>query len=458
MLPLLLFLVFIVVPLAELYVIIQIGQLIGVLPTIALLLLDSILGAMLMRSQGRAVWRRFTEALQAGRPPAREVLDGALVLIGGAFLLTPGFLSDVLGALLLLPPSRALARRVLTRRFQHRDARVLRRARDRRRPRPRARRRLRRRRHGPRRRARPGPAPRRPPPAVTDRALESARPSTGEGFADAVTVSFADDARDWYGMVRLGLAGDGQGSALAVLFHAREPVAALAQGGLEFPAGADWADLALGGLRMTTGAPLERWTVAWEGTGHALDLELEAISAPAELDAGDPVAALGGMAGYDQLVAVRGRVRAGDHDVALDGLGQRGHAWGVADWSRLALTRTVGVWLGEEHGGAALTALRPEGAAGHDEEVVWAALVERGEPAICEDPRLSTTYDGDGHQRRAGLELWVSDEDGYPFRAAGEVICGSSFDLGALRLDLAFLRWHAEGASGVGRYDILRKA
>jgi UPF0716 protein FxsA len=116
----LLFLLFIVVPLAELYVIIQVGQAIGVLPTIGLLLLDSILGSVLMRAQGRAAWARFTAATQAGRAPAREVLDGALVLAGGALLLTPGFLSDVLGFALLLPPTRALVRRVLARRLLRR--------------------------------------------------------------------------------------------------------------------------------------------------------------------------------------------------------------------------------------------------------------------------------------------------------------------------------------------------
>ena len=115
--PLLLFLLFIVVPIAELYVIIQVGGAIGVLPTIALLLLDSILGTMLMRAQGRATWRRFNETLRAGRAPARETLDGALVLFGGALLITPGFLSDILGFALLLPPTRALVRRVLARRF-----------------------------------------------------------------------------------------------------------------------------------------------------------------------------------------------------------------------------------------------------------------------------------------------------------------------------------------------------
>ena len=96
---LLLIVLFIVVPIAELAVLIQIGQLIGIWWTIALLIVDAVLGAMLARSQGRATWRRFNEALRAGRPPAREVMDGALVISGGALLLTPGFLSDILGAL-----------------------------------------------------------------------------------------------------------------------------------------------------------------------------------------------------------------------------------------------------------------------------------------------------------------------------------------------------------------------
>jgi UPF0716 protein FxsA len=110
-----LILLFIVVPIAELAVIIEVGQAIGVWWTIALLIADSLLGSMLMRSQGRAAWRRLGEALRAGRPPAREVLDGALVVFGGALLVTPGFISDVLGLLLLLPPSRAVVRRLLAR-------------------------------------------------------------------------------------------------------------------------------------------------------------------------------------------------------------------------------------------------------------------------------------------------------------------------------------------------------
>src|SRR5215212_11446312 len=118
--PLLLIALFIVVPIAELAVIIQVGSLIGVWWTIALLIVDSVLGGLLMRSQGRAAWRRFNDAVRSSRIPAREVADGVLVIFGGALLLTPGFISDILGALFLLPPTRALIRRVFLRQAMRR--------------------------------------------------------------------------------------------------------------------------------------------------------------------------------------------------------------------------------------------------------------------------------------------------------------------------------------------------
>jgi UPF0716 protein FxsA len=116
----LLILLFIVVPIAELALIIQIGSLIGVWWTIALLIADSILGALLMRHQGRAAWRRFQAVIAEGRVPARETIDGAMVIFGGALLLTPGFITDIFGLVFLLPPTRAVLRRVLVARFAHR--------------------------------------------------------------------------------------------------------------------------------------------------------------------------------------------------------------------------------------------------------------------------------------------------------------------------------------------------
>jgi UPF0716 protein FxsA len=112
---LLLVFLFIIVPIAELYVIIKVGGAIGVLPTLALLVLDSFVGAALARSQGRVAWARFNQALAEGRVPTREVFDGAMVILGGAFLLTPGFITDVIGILLLIPPTRALFRVLVTR-------------------------------------------------------------------------------------------------------------------------------------------------------------------------------------------------------------------------------------------------------------------------------------------------------------------------------------------------------
>ena len=117
-----LFVLFIGLPILEIYVILQVGEAIGVLPTIALLILDSVFGAWLMRSQGRLVWRRFTEALAEGRPPAREVLDGALVIVGGALQLAPGFVTDAFGFFLVIPPTRAIVRGALVRRLARRGA------------------------------------------------------------------------------------------------------------------------------------------------------------------------------------------------------------------------------------------------------------------------------------------------------------------------------------------------
>jgi UPF0716 protein FxsA len=109
----LLVLLFIIVPIVEIYVIIQVGELIGVLPTLALLVADALLGAALLRRQGRDAWRRFNAALAERRFPGREVADGLMIAIGGTLLLTPGFVTDVFGAVLLVPPSRALVRRLL---------------------------------------------------------------------------------------------------------------------------------------------------------------------------------------------------------------------------------------------------------------------------------------------------------------------------------------------------------
>ncbi len=113
----LLTLLFIVVPIVELAVIIRVGQVVGVLPTIGLLLAVSIVGAWLAKREGIGVWRRFRRQVEAGVVPAREVADGVMILFGAALLVTPGFVTDVFGLLLLVPPVRAAVRGAFLRRL-----------------------------------------------------------------------------------------------------------------------------------------------------------------------------------------------------------------------------------------------------------------------------------------------------------------------------------------------------
>jgi hypothetical protein len=210
---------------------------------------------------------------------------------------------------------------------------------------------------------------------VTAAAEEAVR----EAASDSVTFAFGDASAQLYGLARLGLsrAADGarEGSALAVLFSGREPVTTVARGALPVADDAGWDALELGGLRTTVEAPLERWTVGLDaGDGQGFALEFSALGAAAALPPDAPAGRLGGMAGYDQPCRVHGTVRAAGRERAIDGLGQRSHAWGEADWRRIELARTVTAWT--DGACASLTAIRPAGAEHHDEEAIWAALWE----------------------------------------------------------------------------------
>ncbi|WP_122817544.1 FxsA family protein [Nocardioides pantholopis] len=112
---LVLFVLFVVLPLAEVYVLVQVGQVIGAWWTIGLLLLAGFLGTWLIRREGGRAWAALRTALAEGRMPARELADGALVLIGGTMLLSPGFVTDAFAVLLLLPITRPVFRRLLAR-------------------------------------------------------------------------------------------------------------------------------------------------------------------------------------------------------------------------------------------------------------------------------------------------------------------------------------------------------
>ena len=282
-------------------------------------------------------------------------------------------------------------------------------------------------------------------------------PRAGEdpAFRDAVTFSFGDQAASVYGLARVGLGGGGA-SGFAVVYAGDALAGASTEAQVTAGVVDTWDGVSAAGVRSTIETPLEAWTVTYDGPQAGLDLRFEAVSAPAVLDAEDPVARAGGMEGYEQLCSVTGSARVGGRSVGMRCLGQRGHLWGTPDWSRIQLARTLSAWMGADRA-VTLIAVRPAKAKHHDEEAVAGFLIDGGEPLAIVDPRLSTTYDGSLRQRRAGLELWMQEEGGVARRAAGEVLCGTTVDLGDLRLDSAFLRWRMEGREGTGRYDVLRR-
>lgn len=292
-----------------------------------------------------------------------------------------------------------------------------------------------------------------------DEAARAPEPASA-GFGDAVTFSFGDAEQGVYGSARLGLV-PGQpprASALGLLFRDGELVAVDATGGIELEGEADWHELEAGDVRATIERPLEAWDVVYDGDEGGFELRFEAIGTPAELGADAVAASAAGLQGYEQLCRVTGTVRSGEQRAKLDCLGQRGHQWGSPDWERIELARTVCAWF-EDGRGVTLASVRPDDAKAHAHEAVSAWLFDQNEVVAIGEPLLSTTLDGDGRHMRAGLELWEDgDERPYPHRAAGEAVCGTTLDLGRLRLDCAFFRWRMEGRQGVGRYDVLRRA
>jgi hypothetical protein len=241
------------------------------------------------------------------------------------------------------------------------------------------------------------------------------------------TFSFGALDAGLFGLARLGA-----GSGLGLLFAGDAVAAARAEGSGD------------AGVSVTELEPERRWRVAF---ADAFALEFTAVAPAVELRAG-------GAESHEQLCRVRGEA-AGRR---VDGLGQRGAAVAHPDWGRTAVARTVTAWLGEDRA-LALAAVRGRRARDHGGEAVAAGYVLGGTPVRVDEARLSTTYDAEGRQRHAGVELLLGgDEDLFPHRLAGAAVCGTTLELGRLRLDTAFFRWHSEGRVGTGRFDVVRPA
>jgi hypothetical protein len=274
---------------------------------------------------------------------------------------------------------------------------------------------------------------------------EAPRPLRKAGDTDAVTFSWADVDAGVFGLARVasGLLADGttSHSVLALAFAGRETLGAIAEAGATPP----------GELVAVVEEPLERWTITAAGELE-FSLTFEALTPPAEYGGRIGLVKTGGMEGYEQLCRVRGTLSGR----AVEGLGQRGHSWGNPDWDKIAMTRSVSAWF-DDGSGSVLSTVRSIKASSHADEAIWAAVFDGSRALSVDDPRLSTTTDSAGRQVRAGLELWLDEDDEHPTRGLGEVVTGSTLELGALRLDVAFFKWHIEGRTAVGRYDIIRR-
>ncbi len=230
-------------------------------------------------------------------------------------------------------------------------------------------------------------------------------------------------------------------NAVAVLLRAGDTVSqSLTSAELDHP---DWRGLAVAELSMATSEPLRRWRLSRAAREWGLSLEVEALCAPCSLLA----------SGYTQLCRLRGEATVGGVTHDVDCLGERRHSWGVIDWSAVASERALGLWLPPDDG-LLFEARRSQGRAGHDEDEVVAARIEAGSAIAIEEPRLSTTLDGGGRPRRAGLELWIGAEDEYALRVGGERVGGASIERREARHELAFMDWSLDGRHGAGLYEL----
>jgi hypothetical protein len=245
--------------------------------------------------------------------------------------------------------------------------------------------------------------------------------------------------------------GEGAVRSLIAVFSGEEAIALTACGSP--PAALD--PLQAGPFALAPGAD-GRWSADFSGHGGAgaFTLALEPAAEPLRFQPD----------GCEQPCRAHGEVTVGGGPLAIDGPAQIGR--GTSLPAPGSLQRDLAAWLDD----GVLIAVRATGPAGaeHDRERVVAQLAdaEAGAPEAMQEARLSTTYAADGHQRRAGLELWPHEDSDYPRRAAGEALCAATLvveaggDAGAgpgLRWDIAFLDWRMEGRRGVGPYSLLRR-
>jgi len=283
-------------------------------------------------------------------------------------------------------------------------------------------------------------------------------PARSDGL---VCLSFADMQAGLCGQARLRREPQRGRVQTMVAVFAHTRTLAVVQSDILPPSGDQLPDrpLRLGEL------PDGSWSADFEGGDDgegAFALRVWPVGLTFDVPAVDAVSA-GPQTGEQQLARVRGQLTVSGHAEAIEGIGQVGRARGGSAPTAATVTRELDAWLADDLA-ICLRAARPRGAREHAAETV-SALVQEGSPAHLlpvDETRLSTTYDAQGRQRRASLEIWPQADSDYPRRAAAQTICGTSVLLdggppGATRWDCAFMAWQMEGRMGVGPYSIMRQ-
>lgn len=293
---------------------------------------------------------------------------------------------------------------------------------------------------------------------------EAARPSSPvspEGHDELITLSFADMQAGRYGQARLRFGPERGRVQTTVAVFARAQTLAVVQSGTPHP-GTDPA--ANGPLRLCE-MPDGTWSADFDGGADgqgAFALRVSPAGSTLDAPAGDGVGG-GPHAGGQQLARVHGQLTVSGRPGAIAGVGQVGRSRIGRPPGAASVERELDAWLADDMA-ICVRAVRPLGVREHAGETVTAVMQE-GSPArllALDETRLSTTYDAQGHQRRASLEMWPQADSDYPRRAAAQAICGASIllegpDAVAARWDCAFMVWQMEGRSGVGPYSILRR-
>jgi hypothetical protein len=283
---------------------------------------------------------------------------------------------------------------------------------------------------------------------------EQAQSDAGPGFFDAVSIDFCDAEHELFGLLRIArLPGQERTSALALFFahgellssHSAETQSSLG----------DWRQAEVDGISATTEDPLERWRAVLVDGDNGFELEARAVSTPLDLNEADAaVADVAGVDRYEQICTIDGKARVNRRSLAIQCLGRRQHAWGAHDWERMERWRSI--YAASEARGVSVVSARPAGSAGHGDELRSAQLVAGGErPLAFEEVRISTVYGNDRLPAKAGLELFMPENE-YPKRVSGHALCGTTVDAGAQSVQsVCFFRWSLDGEPALGAYETL---